>query len=59
MGMAGWGSDWGWGRQRQNVKKTNRQTDRQEERQRETELYFKSCCFSTVLQVTAVEVKPI
>ena len=47
-------------------RQTDRQTETEDEegvktdgeRQRER-VAFKSCCFSTVLQVTAVEVKPI
>ena len=38
----------------------DRQTDRQTDGERQRgRVAFKSCCFSTVLQVTAVEVKPI
>ena len=59
-GRAGCVCVWGGGGGGRGWRQTDRdrQTDRQTETDRER-VALKMCCFSTVLQVTAVEVKPI
>ena len=64
MGLAGGrGGVWGgWRGERGGGTDRQTETDRQTDRQTETDgekVGLKMCCFSTVLQVTAVEVKPI
>ena len=56
MGLAGVRAGGGGGGVAGGAGGGDRQTDRDRQRER---VALKMCCFSTVLQVTAVEVKPI